>query len=78
MLVTKGEYLARKNNDDTATIFEVLLADEELFCVGEVTGVLDDEGEVHQHTDYINLAIYSNKENIGSLKQYGFEKEPRK
>lgn len=78
MLVNKGEYLVRKNNDDTATIFEVLLADDELFCIGEVTGVVDDDGSVHQHTDYINLAIYSNKENIGSLKQYGFEKEPRK
>lgn len=75
MLVTKGEYLVRKNNDDTATIFEVPLADEELFCVGEVTGVVDDDGEVHQHTDYENLAIYSNRENIGSLKQYGFDKE---
>ena len=74
MLVQKGEYLVRKNNDDTATLVEVLLADEELFCVGEVTGVVDDGGEVHQHTDYINLAIYSNSENIGSLKQYGFEK----
>lgn len=78
MLVTKGEYLVRKNNDDTATIFEVLLADEELFCVGEVTGIVDDDGKVHQHTDYENLAIYSNMENIGNLKQYGFEKENRK
>lgn len=74
MLVTKGEYLVRKNNDDTATIFEVLLADEDMFCVGEVTGVEDDDGTVHQHTDYINVAIYSNRENIGCLKQYGFEK----
>lgn len=74
MLVQKGEYLVRKNNDDTATLIEVLLADEELFCVGEVTGIKDNDGTVHQHTDYINVAIYSNKENIGNLKQYGLEK----
>lgn len=74
MLVTKGEYLVRANNDDTATLLEVLLADEDMFCVGEVTGVEDVDGTVHQHTDYINVAIYSNNENIGSLKQYGFER----
>lgn len=73
MLVKKGDYLIRDNGDDTGTILEVLIADDELFCVGEVTGKVDDDGVPHQHTDYINVAIYSNSETIGSLKDYGFE-----
>lgn len=74
MLVQKGEYLARDNGDNTATLFEVLLADDEYFCVGEVTAKIDEHGEAYQSTDYLNVAIYSNREEINSLEDLKFMK----
>lgn len=74
MLVKKGEYLIRGNEDDTATVFKVLLADDELFCVGEVTGELDGSGEAVETDEYINIDVFSNNAEKFSLEQYGFVK----
>lgn len=74
MLVKKGEYLIRCNEDDTATVFKVLLADDELFCVGEVTGELDGNGEAVETDEYINIDVFSNNAEKFSLEQYGFVK----
>ena len=71
MLVKKGEYLVRVHEDKTATPFEVILADKEYFCVGEICF---DETSGEMFTSLIDAQIYSNDEKIGCLKEYGFEK----
>lgn len=74
MLVQKGEYLIRGNEDDTATVLKVLLADNELFCVGEVTGELDGNGGAVETDEYINIEVFSNDAEKFTLEQHGFMK----
>ena len=70
-LVQKGDYLARRNEDNTATLFKVLLADDELFCVGEV---IFDPAIGEPITSYVDTQIYTNDVKVGILSEYGFEK----
>ena len=71
MLVHKNEYLVRPNEDETAQIYRVVTADEEVFCAGK--SVYDEKTECIS-TSYEDVEFYSNNESIGSLKEYGFEK----
>lgn len=69
MLVKKGETLIRPNGDDTATPYEVLLADDELFCVGEIC--YDEEAEEY-YPSFVCTEVYTNDEHISDLKELGF------
>ena len=71
MLVNKGDLLVRKHEGNTATPYEVILADDEYFCVGEI---VYDEAVGETILSFMDVQIYSNDESIGCLKEYGFEK----
>ena len=71
MLAQKGEWLIRVNDDDTVTVYEVLMADNEFFCVGKVC--YDDDLKVTV-TSRVKIELYCNNEVISCLKEYGFRK----
>lgn len=58
MLVKKGQCVCINNEDNTATPYEVLVADEEYFVLGQVTPT--NKALTEFTTDLENISIYSN------------------
>lgn len=58
MLVKKGQCVGINNEDNTATPYEVLMADEEYFVLGQITPRNKELTEFT--TDLENISIYSN------------------
>lgn len=58
MLVKKGQCVGINNEDNTATPYEVLMADEEYFVLGQITPTNNELTEFT--TDLENISIYSN------------------
>ena len=58
MLVKKGQCVGINNEDNTAIPYEVLMADEEYFALGQVTPTNNELTEFT--TDLENISIYSN------------------
>ena len=71
MLVKKGDLLIREHEDNTATPYEVLLADDEFFCLGMIE--YDPETK-ETRTSFEYTEIYSNDKSINTLEQLGFAK----
>lgn len=70
MLVFKEDAIARKNDDNTLTPYEVVCADENVFVIAPIT--LNDDDSCT--TDYGELAAYSNERSINTLEDLGFVK----
>ena len=58
MLVKKGQCVGINNEDNMATPYEVLMADEEYFVLGQITPTNKELTEFT--TDLENISIYSN------------------
>lgn len=70
MLVQKGEYIVKPCEDgETGVVYEVIMADDEFFCVGEVTYNPDED---KFSTSFEGVEIYSNLEEINTLEELGF------
>ena len=58
MLVEKGQCVGINNEDNTATPYEVIMADDEYFVLGQVIPTNKELTEFT--TDLENISIYSN------------------
>lgn len=58
MLVEKGQCVAINNEDNTATPYKVIMADDKYFVLGQITPTNKELTEFT--TDFENISIYSN------------------
>ena len=69
-LVFRGDVIARKNKDGSATLYEVICADNNVFVLGNNPRYDTKEGSTH--VNYEHCSVYSNDKTINTLESLGF------
>ena len=68
-LVFRGDVIARKNKDGSATLYEVICADNNVFVLGNLCY---DTKEGSTYVNYEHCSVYSNDKTINTLESLGF------